>query len=153
MILKRFIAVVCATVFVMSAVANDKDSLALVREKKAKFPTATKTQLKKENQDLKKELDSLKNELERYRMDLAVADSINNEMLSIYEGNERRLSSGFAPHQYTAEISDSLLNIWYTHKIASEDETEVYNMDSIRFESNVPDSVYIERLKNMNSFI
>ena len=81
MILKRIIAVVCAIVFVMGAAANDKDSLALVREKKAKFPTATKTQLKKENQELKSKLDSLKNELERYRMDLAVADSINNEIL------------------------------------------------------------------------
>ena len=154
MILKRIIAVVCAIVFVMSAAANDKDSLALVREKKAKFPTATKTQLKKENQELKSKLDSLKNELERYRMDLAVADSINNEMLSIYEGNERRLSSGFAPHQYTAEISDSLLNIWYAHRIANDSEDiEAFDMDSIKFESNVPDKVYIERIEKMNSFI
>ena len=111
MILKRIIAVVCATVFVMSAVANDKDSLALVREKKAKFPTATKTQLKKENQDLKKELDSLKNELERYRMDLAVADSINNEMLSIYEGNETINPLNATTHYVINKINTERFNI------------------------------------------
>jgi membrane-bound lytic murein transglycosylase D len=75
-------------------------------------------------------------------------------MLSIYEGNERRLSSGFTPHQYTAEISDSLLNIWYAHRIANDSEDiEAFDMDSIKFESNVPDKVYIERIEKMNSFI
>ena len=111
MILKRILAVVCATVFVLSAAANDKDSLALVREKKAKFPTATKTQLKKENQNLKNELDSLKNELERYRMDLAVADSINNEMLSIYDGGQKRLSSGFALQRFQTAFLTSGMRI------------------------------------------
>jgi membrane-bound lytic murein transglycosylase D len=74
-------------------------------------------------------------------------------MMAVYEENEHRSPAGLAPEDYTAEVSDSLLNIWYTHKIASDDESEVYDMDSVRFESNVPDEVYIERLKNMNSFI
>ena len=35
----------------------------------------------------------------------------------------------------------------------SQSEEDYFDMDSVRFESNVPDSVYIERIKRMNSFI
>ena len=55
--------------------------------------------------------------------------------------------------QYTAEISDSLLNVWYVQNLVSQSEEDLYDMDSVRFESNVPDSVYIERIKQMSSFI
>jgi membrane-bound lytic murein transglycosylase D len=74
-------------------------------------------------------------------------------MLEIYEENNDKVGAGLSPEDYTVEVSDSLLNIWYTHMVASDDETEVYDMDSVKFESNVPDEVYIERLKKMNSFI
>lgn len=154
MTIKKIMAVVCAAAFAVSAAATQKDSLALVRQTKARFPNATKSELKKENTRLKSELDSLKAELERYRVDLAAADSINNEMMAIYAGNEEVTSAGIAPDEYTAEISDSLLNLWYAHKIVNESEDfESYNMDSMRFESNVPDKVYIERIEKMNSFI
>lgn len=98
-------------------------------------------------------VDSLQLELARYRDELHYSDSIANEILSVYEENENRSAAGLNPEDYTVEVSDSLLNIWYSHKMASDDEMEVYDMDSIRFESNVPDEVYIERIKKMNSFI
>ena len=113
----------------------------------------TRSKLKEQNKRLQEMVDSLQFELERCKSDLHYTDSLTGEMLAVYEENEDKSAAGLNPEDYTVEVSDSLLNIWYTHKIASEDETEVYNMDSIRFESNVPDSVYIERLKNMNSFI
>ena len=113
----------------------------------------TRSKLKEQNKRLQEMVDSLQFELERCKSDLHYTDSLAGEMLAVYEENEDKSAAGLNPEDYTVEVSDSLLNIWYTHKIASEDETEVYNMDSIRFESNVPDSVYIERLKNMNSFI
>ena len=113
----------------------------------------TRSKLKEQNKRLQGMVDSLQFELERCKSDLHYTDSLAGEMLAVYEENEDKSAAGLNPEDYTVEVSDSLLNIWYTHKIASEDETEVYNMDSIRFESNVPDSVYIERLKNMNSFI
>ena len=109
--------------------------------------------LKEQNRFLQNMVDSLQLELERYRTELEYTDSIAGEMIAAYEENETRGLGILSPEDYTAEVSDSLLNIWYTHKIASDDETEVYDMDSIKFESNVPDEVYIERLKNMNSFI
>lgn len=113
----------------------------------------TRTRLKDQNRRLQEMVDSLQLELARYRDELHYTDSIANEMLSVYEENENRSAAGLNPEDYTVEVSDSLLNIWYSHKMASDDEMEVYDMDSIRFESNVPDEVYIERIKKMNSFI
>ncbi len=104
--------------------------------------------LREENRLLRERIDSLEKEIASYRAEIAYADSIAAEMTDLYIENEERL----APEDYTTEVSDSLLNIWYAHKMASEDSEE-FDMDSIKFESNVPDEVYIERLKKMNSFI
>lgn len=154
MTIKGLLAVVLSAAFVTVASASDRDSLRLVREKKAVFPTVTKKELKKQNSDLRHELDSLKSEIEKYRINLEVADSINNEMMAIYRGNEDANGTGIAPEDYTADISDSLLNIWYAHRMVNDSEDiESYDMDSVKFESNVPDKVYIERIEKMNSFI
>ncbi len=112
-----------------------------------------RTKIKEENKRLRQELDSLKMELERYKADLQYSDSIANEIIELYGDNEGQSAIGIGPEDYTAEVSDSLLNIWYAHRMASEDGIEEFDMDSIRFQSNVPDEVYIERLKKMNSFI
>ena len=154
MIIKRIMAVVLSAAFIATAYAGDKDSLALGRQKKGKLTIVTKNELKRQNSELKSELDSIRNELERYRMDLATADSLNNVMMAIYRGNEDSHGTGIAPEDYTADVSDSLLNIWYAHRMANDSEDiESYDMDSVKFESNVPDKVYIERIEKMNSFI
>ena len=154
MTIKKTLAVVLAAAFFLSASANDRDSLALLRQSKARFPSATKSELKSENARMKAELDSLRDMIEKYRIELSAADSINNELMAIYEGNDQVSETGIAPEDYTPEISDSLLNLWYAHRMANDSEDiEDFDMDSIRFESNVPDSVYIRRLEKMNSFI
>ena len=63
---------------------------------------------------LRAELDSLRMEVERYRAELEYTDSITSEMMDMYEENEMKGENGLAPEDYTAEVSDSLLNIWYT---------------------------------------
>lgn len=113
----------------------------------------TRTRLKDQNRRLQEMVDSLQMELERYKSELHYADSISTEIMALYEENEDKSAAGLNPEDYTAEVSDSLLNIWYTHKVASDNETEVYDMDSVKFESDVPDEVYIGRIKKMNSFI
>ena len=113
----------------------------------------SRSKLKEQNRRLQDMVDSLQYELDRYKSDLYYADSLANEMLGIYDESDGQNNEELYPEDYTVEVSDSLLNIWYTHKIASDDELEVYDMDSVKFQSNVPDEVYIERLKNMNSFI
>ena len=113
----------------------------------------TRTRLKEQNRRLQEMVDSLQMEIERYRNELHYSDSIANEMMAVYEVSEEKSAAGLNPEDYTVEVSDSLLDIWYTHKMASDDELEAYDMDSVKFESNVPDEVYIERIKRMNSFI
>jgi membrane-bound lytic murein transglycosylase D len=141
--IKTIIAVALAAVFLAGTAA----------EAAPRSEEKGKTRVKEENKRLRKELDSLKAELARYKADLQYSDSIANEMIELYGDNEGQGGSGINPEDYTAEVSDSLLNIWYAHRMASEEGLDEIDMDSIRFESNVPDSVYIERLKNMNSFI
>lgn len=141
--IRTIIAVALAAAFLaspaMAAQADNKDGKGKVK-------------LKDENKRLKMELDSLRAELYRYKADLRYSDSLATAMVELYGQDEGHDGVGLSPEDYTAEVSDSLLNIWYAHRIAS-DDTEEFDMDSVRFESNVPDEVYIERLKKMNSFI
>ncbi len=141
--LHKIIAVALAAVFI----AGGQDIHAAGDKAKPR-----KVRLKAENEMLKARLDSLRTELERYRTELQYTDSIAGEMMQLYAENENKTGAGLAPEEYTAEVSDSLLNIWYAHKMAADDGTE-YDMDSVKFESNVPDSIYIRRLEKMNSFI
>ena len=140
--IKRLLAVAVAAVFIGGMPCEAKTENTIRKDRKT---------LEKENAQLKAKMDSLKMELERYRCELHIADSINNEMVELYEGDAGKEEASIIPEDYTAEISDSLLSIWYVHKKTTLEND--YDMDSVRFVSNVPDSVYIERIKRMNSFI
>lgn len=140
--IKRLLAVAVAAVFIGGMPCEAKTENTIRKDRKT---------LEKENAQLKAKMDSLKMELERYRCELHIADSINNEMVELYEGEAGKEETSISPEDYTAEISDSLLSIWYVHKKTTLGND--YDMDSVRFVSNVPDSVYIERIKRMNSFI
>ena len=142
MTIKRLITVACAAVFI-SVVSIQAQTTTTVKKNK-------KT-LEKENTELRTKMDSLVAELDRFRAELHISDSIRRELTAAFEYQEAEEETTLSPEDYTAEVSDSLLNIWYLHKNTSlEDE---FYMDSVRFVSSVPDSVYIERLKKMNSFI
>ncbi len=54
--------------------------------------------------------------------------------------------------EYTAEVTDSLLNRWYLKRQDSDEEIEG-EIDEQHFTSNVPDSILVKRLEKMNSFI
>ncbi len=113
----------------------------------------SKSILLKENTELKTAIDSLKAEIEKVRAELKYTDSIANEMLSLYADSESKNTVPAIAEEYTTEVSDSLLNLWYVQKKVAQSEEGYYDMDSVRFQSNVPDSVYIERIREMNSFI
>ena len=68
-------------------------------------------------------------------------------------GKSFSLLDGIAPETYSQEVTDSLLSIWYLHRQAQNSLEGDYDMDSVRFTSNVPDKVFLERLAKMNSFI
>lgn len=142
MTIKRLLTVALAAVFIAAIPSTAKNDSPIRKDRKS---------LEKENADLKARMDSLKQEIERYRCELHIADSINSEMIAMYEGNSESDGISISPEDYTAEVSDSLLNIWYLHKKTTVDEE--FDMDSVQFQSNVPDSVYIDRIRRMNSFI
>ena len=110
--------------------------------------------VKEENLELKAQVDSLKKELDKLRRESILKDSIADEMIGIYEENKVKTAVGLSPEDYTQDVTDSLLSIWYLHRQArNNEEGKGYDMDSVRFTSNVPDEVMKSRLEKMNSFI
>ena len=104
-------------------------------------------------------IDSLTRVIEALRQELYMRDSLESEMVEIIEEEAAEIPEG----SYTAEMTDSLLNMWYLQSQISRnsdfeffDDLEdigEFNSDSVRFTTNVPDSVLVERLKRMNSYI
>ena len=116
-------------------------------------PKSRKTLLR-ENELLVKKVESLQEELEWLKNDINEKDSLRNELIELYKESENNIAAGLLPEDYTGEVTDSLLSIWYLHRQAnSNKEGTGYDMDSVHFTSNVPDKVMIERLEKMNSFI
>ena len=151
--IRKIIAVALAAAIAVTAGAEESQTGKKIKGNPEKIQLLRKKGLKRENAMLRAELDSLRMEVERYRAELEYTDSITSEMMDMYEENEMKGENGLAPEDYTAEVSDSLLNIWYVHNRVNTYDFSDYDMDSIRFQSNVPDEVYIERIKQMNSFI
>ena len=154
--IRKFFAVALAAAFAVTAAHAQEahgESAAGKEKKKIQVQLVKKADMIDKNTKLKAELDSLKVELERFRMELEYTDSIAGEMLAMYEENEMRGTAGISPEEYTAEVSDSLLNLWYVHNSLNAEDISEYDMDTVRFQSNVSDEVYIERIKQMNSFI
>ncbi len=110
--------------------------------------------VKEENRELRLQVDSLRKALDELRRESFLKDSIAGEMINVYEENNLKTAAGLDPEEYTQEITDSLLSIWYLHRQArNNNEGTGYDMDSLRFTSNVPDDVMKARLEKMNSFI
>ncbi len=55
--------------------------------------------------------------------------------------------------EYNSDNIDSLLNIYYIQKQIDVNDFDVATLELDSLTSNIPDEVYIERLKKMNSFI
>ena len=153
--IRKIFAVALAAAFAVTMHAQEaQDKAPAAKEKrKMQLQLVKKADLIDENDKLRAELDSLKMELEKYRMELEYTDSIAGEMMAMYEENEVKSAAGINPEDYTPEVSDSLLNIWYVHNRVNAENISEYDMDSVRFQSNVSDEVYIERIRQMNSFI
>ena len=116
-----------------------------------KADKVNKNTLIRQNTQLKTELDSLKAEIERYQNELRRTDSVANALLDYYDANGNNKSS--LKFEFSQDACDSLLNIWYAQKLNSEVELDIESTDTAAFLSNVPDSIYIQRISQMNSFI
>jgi len=97
-----------------------------------------------ENEMLRNELDSL-----QWLLDSLRGRVYLNEQ-EIYELNNEEPER----IEYTTEASDSLLHLWYKNSLSMDfDTVNEFNMDSVRFTSNVSDEEMMQRLSAMNSFI
>lgn len=141
---------ITGVMLVLLMTAPVKDAFGDARQDKTR---KTKIQLLRENGRLREVIDSLESALAGYEKDRRINDSIADEIMDLYDENEDKSAAGLNPEDYTADVSDSLLNIWYLHNQVSSREVPDYDMDSMKFESNVPDEVYISRLKAMGSYI
>ena len=115
------------------------------RERMGELFGGNKKQIQEENEILRGELDSLQLLLDHYRGQA----SLDEREIAALE-HEMELN-GF---EYTTESTDSLLHLWYKNTLTSDfDAVNEYNMDSVRFSSNVSDAEMMRRLSAMNSFI
>jgi len=107
------------------------------------FKRPGKDQVRQENEILRNELDSLQMLVDSLRGRVFV----DEREIEAYEREE-------ALFDYSPEAQDSLLHLWYKNTLASDfDAVNEYNMDSVRFSSNVSDAEMMRRLSAMNSFI
>lgn len=125
--------------------------LALAPASAQKKPKPSKKQLLIENVSLKKTIDSLK-ALIAEGIDLSdttiLDDTLNPAGIGLID-DEAEMYVNAVP----GSNSDSLLSVWYLQKQMSLFSEGNVNLDSAEFVSEIPDEVYIENLKKMNSFI
>lgn len=105
-------------------------------------------QLEKENEQLQRRIEVLEAELEAFRSDAAERERIEEELSG---ENENKVSA--ALENYTSESTDTLLAQWYMHRRSRIPGREQYDMDSVHFTTDVPDSILMKRLSDLNSFI
>ncbi len=113
-------------------------------------PGKTRKQLQKENEQLQRRLELLEAELAAYRADAADREYIEEELSG---ENENKVSAGLEDYTSATTSTDTLLGQWYMHRQSRIPGREQYDMDSVRFTTDVPDSVLMRRLSDMNAFI
>lgn len=106
----------------------------------------SKKELARENARMRAVLDSLLSEIENSR------SRVRYQVFEKATDGEQA-SGELSPEDYTIDITDSLLSIWYMHGKMQDDDLPDYNMDSVSFHSNVTDKEYLRRLADMNSYI
>ena len=114
------------------------------------FRGPTRRELSAENERLRAGMDSLRfiiDSLERGRIEMEA------ELLAMMESDSPGDDGAEMP-EYTQEMTDSLLHLWYRNSFSGDfDAVTEYDMDSVHFVSDVPDSAIERRLADMNSFI
>ena len=146
------IAIVLAAgaVFLSPAAAQSRKIL-----KRDEVKLQTRRQLQDHYFKLLDEYEVLQLQLRDLQDLVDASDSIAGEMIEIYEENGDRIGDRLLPDDHSPEAMDSLLNKWYRNRARNlRAETDLfYEMDSIRLDTNVPDSVLIRRLAAMNPYI
>lgn len=109
----------------------------------------TRKQLEKENEQLRERIIELEAAIEAIQLEQEEREEIE-ELLS--GENENKQASGM-DYDAPDAATDSLLSQWYMHRRRSGSREAEYDMDSVVFTTDVPDSVLMGRLEKMNAFI
>ena len=114
----------------------------------AQLPWKSRKVLLKENEQMALRIAQLEAEVAAYKADAVDREFIEEELSG---ENENKISAGL--EDYTSASTDTLLSQWYMHRQSRIPGREQYNMDSVVFTTDVPDSLLMRRLEDMNSFI
>ncbi len=104
--------------------------------------------IEQQNKALRQEADSLRRLVDSLR---ANAKLMDEKEAALEEGNEVPFQKA-RPMDYTPEITDSLLALWYQNNFNKENEFPAMNLDTVHLSSSVSDEVMMQRLKEMNPF-
>ena len=139
--MKKFAFIVSSIlIFALPALAIPADAQGLFKK--------SRKALEKENEELHKRIEVLEAEVAAYRTDAIDREYIEEELSG---ENENKVSAGL--EDYATASTDTLLSQWYMHRQSRIPGREQFDMDSVHFTTDVPDSVLMRRLEEMNSFI
>lgn len=150
--MKRFLAIFLAVLSISTAMSAQETT------EHRLFPGSALGQKapRQSKEELKAQIDSLNSVIKALENELGIRDSLHIKMAERVEDAERKASLAAQP-VYSVEMTDSLLDVYYVNKQMSDfqdiQEVSLFMNDSIRFTTNVADSVLIERLTAMNSYI
>ena len=100
------------------------------------------------NEHLMMELDSLYREFANLDIygSLTDTDSINTAIMNMS-------GFGFQASDTVLTTTDSLLSLWYQKRDMNLMDVEPSDIDTLEMISNIPDSVYVDRLQRLNPYI
>lgn len=150
--MKKILTAISVAVIVSVTSLPEAPAAAFTAEDAPQLFGKKKKKLEEENRRLCAEVDSLKRLVEEF---YELLEQQENDTTSTEDNNlDTPFGSRLAPSEYTPEVTDSLLSLWYLQRSTSRNnEGGDYNMDSVHFTTNIPDKELIERLADMNSFI
>ena len=116
---------------------------ARAEQPKFQLKSATRLLLEQKIVELQSRLDSMQ----------TVVDSLNAALPAEIPSEAEDLDEPEQAREYSREITDSLIDVWYNSNRNTDFETVGrYDMDVEHFTSNVSDEVMIERLSAMNAY-
>ena len=133
--MRKLVVIICS-ILIVSLPASSQ----ILKSRKA---------LQKENEELLKKVAQLEEEVAAYKADAIDREFIEEELSG---ENENKVSAGLEDYNTPANTA-TLLSQWYMHRQSRIPGREQYDMDSVVFTTDVPDSVLMRRLEEMNSFI
>lgn len=118
--------------------------LVLMLACQASFAQLNSIRLEKENRALRMQVDSLRALLDSLRAAEPLAEALE-------EGNHIPAVAP-RPMDYSPEITDSLLTLWYRNNWGRDSAAPTPDLDSLKLTSSVSDAVMMDRLARMNPF-